>query len=292
MSETETAGRPPRSPALRGIVDRFWYVSAPDRYGIETKLPTPTAQLVVNLDAPRLSTRTCGSGPAGTATAGAVGLSPIAAGAVVLDRSEQRRTAGVVIRPEAVGALAGIPAHALGPLTGLDILWGSGAERLQAAAGSGATGEAALDRLETALVDMVGGRAAADPCCRAAIAHLRAGASVRGTADRIGVSQSTLNRRFRAATGLTAKRCQRLLRLDTAVRLAAAEPEPDWPGLALAAGFYDQAHLVHEFADLAGISPTRWHRAASADPFHVRLPAADDFLQDARPRRHDHRSHE
>src|SRR5690625_173056 len=111
MSRTESSGRPPKSPGLRGLVDRFWYVSDPDRRGAEIKLPTPTAQIVVNLDAARLSTRSHRSRSAETETAGAVGLSAIAPGAVVLDRCEQRRRAGGVLPPDASPAVARDPAH-------------------------------------------------------------------------------------------------------------------------------------------------------------------------------------
>lgn len=273
----EMSGRPSRLPQLAGIVDRLWYVEDVGCNGWELKLPTTTAQLIINLDADRLSTRRPGRGADSLLTSGPVGLTAIAGSAEVLDRTEQRRTAGVVIRAEAVGAVAGQPAEALGDLVDLDVLIKNGTDRIIDAAAAGRTGSEVLDLLERELVRLLRDRPGPDADCRAAIGLLRSGRAVAEVADLLGTSQSTLSRRFRRAVGMTAKHYQRLLRLECIVGLAASDPSPDWAEIAVRSGCYDQSHLVHEFSELTGLTPAHW-RQARAGGFHLRLD--DDFLQD------------
>lgn len=262
---------------LVGIVERLWYVADSRIRGREIKLPTTSAQIVINLDADRLTTQPAVSERA-IVTAGSVGVSPIAPTAVILDRREQRRTAGIVLRPEALGAVAGTTAESLEVLVDASQIWGSPVECLPEVAVSARTGPEALDRIEAALAVMLHDRAEPDSGCRAAIDQLSMGVPVAETARRVGLSQSTLVRRFRAAVGMTPKHYQRLLRLERVITSSRHETVPDWARISTICGFSDQAHLTHEFTDLTTFSPSRWRSAVAADPFHI---AVDDFLQDA-----------
>lgn len=272
----EMAGRPPRLAQLAGFVDRLWYVGDADRRGWELKLPTTAAQVIINLDQERLTTRPLAAG--GTLACGAVGLSAIARSAVVLDRTEQRRTAGIVIRPESLGAVIGGSADDLDALVDLDSLIPGAAERLPGAASAGRSPGEVLDLLELELADLLRTRPNPDRICRAAVGLLRSGRTVTAVAEALGTSHSTLSRRFRHAVGMPPKHYQRLLRLERAIAMAAPDPAPDWAAIAARSGCYDQAHLIHEFDELAGLTPTGWHRAGAGSPFH--LPLDDDFLQD------------
>jgi AraC-like DNA-binding protein len=79
--------------------------------------------------------------------------------------------------------------------------------------------------------------------------------------------------------GLAPKLYCRVLRLQRALRLAAAEPGTPWAELALAAGYSDQPHLNRDFAELAGMSPGTYRAHAPASPSHV--PLAVKSVQDA-----------
>jgi AraC-like DNA-binding protein len=70
-----------------------------------------------------------------------------------------------------------------------------------------------------------------------------------------GLPQRTLLARFDDWVGVTPKQLARASRLRSV--LARVEPgaEVRWADIALDCGFYDQAHLVHEFQDLLGLSP-------------------------------------
>lgn len=79
-------------------------------------------------------------------------------------------------------------------------------------------------------------------------------------ATEIGWSRKHLVGRFRSELGLTPKSVARMLRFHRACGLARSGIAPGWAGIAAESGYADQAHLVREFAALAGESPTAWAR--------------------------------
>ncbi|WP_157851244.1 MULTISPECIES: AraC family transcriptional regulator [Streptomyces] len=46
---------------------------------------------------------------------------------------------------------------------------------------------------------------------------------------------------------------------------------PDWAALAADCGYHDQAHLIHEFRALAGITPTAYAPRSRLERNHVPL---------------------
>ncbi len=54
-----------------------------------------------------------------------------------------------------------------------------------------------------------------------------------------------------------------------------AGASPDWANVAASSGYYDQAHLIAEFRDLVGLTPTAFAlRAREQNPPIRRLPDA------------------
>ncbi len=91
-------------------------------------------------------------------------------------------------------------------------------------------------------------------------------APIGGIATGIGWSRKHLADRFRAEVGIGPKAAARLLRFHRACRMARAGAG-GWAGIAAACGYADQAHLVREFAELAGETPTAWaRRLGGLDP--------------------------
>ena len=77
---------------------------------------------------------------------------------------------------------------------------------------------------------------------------------------RAGTSLRQLERQFREDVGLTPKTFSRIVRLQAAlrrVRQGSALTE-----VALACGFYDQAHMTRDFRELASMSPGAWQSHA------------------------------
>lgn len=84
-------------------------------------------------------------------------------------------------------------------------------------------------------------------------------ASVTTLAERIGWSRQHLTRRFSAEFGLAPKLAARITRFERARGMIASTPPfVTLAQVAASCGYYDQAHLNRDFADLAGCSPTTW----------------------------------
>jgi transcriptional regulator GlxA family with amidase domain len=81
-------------------------------------------------------------------------------------------------------------------------------------------------------------------------------ASITDLAEDAGVSRRHLAKLFRAEIGATPKTMARILRFEHARHMAGTVPRLGWANIADAAGYADQAHLVREFRELSGLSPT------------------------------------
>ena len=75
---------------------------------------------------------------------------------------------------------------------------------------------------------------------------------------------------FGEQVGMTPKRYCRLMCFQRVVRQIASDQPVDWVDVALASGFCDQAHMVHEFRAFSGLSPERYLTAEQPLPNHVR----------------------
>jgi AraC-like DNA-binding protein len=88
-------------------------------------------------------------------------------------------------------------------------------------------------------------------------------------ARRLGVSERTLHRDVRAATGLPPTTLARILRFRAAVAGLRGGPPPALSALALACGYADQSHLTREVRALAGLPPTALVAAGRDGEFQV-----------------------
>ncbi|KUF13580.1 AraC family transcriptional regulator [Streptomyces silvensis] len=182
------------------------------------------------------------------------------------------RQQGVLVSLTPLGARAvyGMPAAALADrLVPLDELLGAlGAElveRLRTAT-TWAGRFAALDELFLRAVGRTGGGdrvprtgpevAEAWRRLVAARGRVQVGAVAAG----LGWSRRHLTERFRDEVGLSPKTFARVLRFEHAHDLASAHDPLPWAGVATVSGYADQAHLVRDWREFTGRSPTAWRR--------------------------------
>ena len=97
-----------------------------------------------------------------------------------------------------------------------------------------------------------------DPAVSAAVRRIRRQRGLEPVAalcSSVGTSQRELERRFAVHVGLSPKRLARLVRFQSFLRAASTGNATSLVQLALEHGYYDQAHLVHEFRALGGRPP-------------------------------------
>jgi len=84
-------------------------------------------------------------------------------------------------------------------------------------------------------------------------------------AQELGWSRKHLVTRFRRDIGRTPKAVARVIRFSYMFHLAKTSPEINWPGIALDCGYADQAHLIRDFVEYTGHSPTTWQKFAQSN---------------------------
>ena len=80
-------------------------------------------------------------------------------------------------------------------------------------------------------------------------------ARISAIAEKLGWSRKHLAGSFSNAIGIGPKTLSRIVRFNRALGLS-RQQSADWAGIAADCGYADQAHLVREFRDLAGETPT------------------------------------
>ena len=74
----------------------------------------------------------------------------------------------------------------------------------------------------------------------------------------MGYSRKQLINRFRQHIGLPPKLAARVIRFSHAVRLLQESEERNWMDIAFDAGYYDQSHLIRDFLEFTGSTPTEY----------------------------------
>jgi AraC-like DNA-binding protein len=73
------------------------------------------------------------------------------------------------------------------------------------------------------------------------------------------LSIKQFERKFKDRTGVNPKLFSRLIRFDNAFRTKNAKPSLDWLSIAIDCNYYDYQHLVRDYKDFTGYSPTVFH---------------------------------
>lgn len=79
----------------------------------------------------------------------------------------------------------------------------------------------------------------------------------------LGLSKRQFQRRFSSATGLTPKQFARLRRFRSSASNVLQTPPEAWGQVAATYGYADQAHMIREFTEFSGLSPTAFQKQIS-----------------------------
>ena len=262
-------------PPLDAYVESIWICrNAPQPHTLERILPTGAAQLIVNLKEDE--TRVYDSrDPDRCATTVGTILSGPYSRFQVIDTSEQELVAGVAFKPGGTVPFIRIPADEISdadvPLAALWKRTDVAALREQLLASR--DGDAALDVLEATLRAHFRppGLHPAVAFALTAFARASGTATIAGVTGAIGMSPKRFIERFKIEVGLTPKRFCRIRRFQSAVTRVHAGRPLNWPAVALSAGYFDQAHFIHDFRSFAGLTPTGYQAARTPFQNHVKF---------------------
>jgi AraC-like DNA-binding protein len=142
-------------------------------------------------------------------------------------------------------------------------VWGQAGADLEERLAAMPTLRARLGALENCLLRRLACAPAADAVLDAVLASVerdRGAVSVRQLSDAAGWSRQHLRRKFAAAVGISPKQFCRVVRFRKLVQSARAHPL-GWAEAAAEFGYYDQAHLITDFREFAGLTPTQFFAA-------------------------------
>jgi AraC-like DNA-binding protein len=261
----------PHAPALAAFVASLRYHEGEIPAAFERMLPTGQTHLLVNLHEDEFRTY---SGPDCAAvhrTHGAVLAGPRSR-STVIDTNEQRCLVRVDFKWGGAAGFFRLPLSETGnQFVELDQLWGRAGAVLRERLLEARTPNAKLQVLETVLLEHLARLQRPEPAISLASCALEHGLSVSQAASRLGLLPKTFVRRFRQHVGLAPKRFSRVRRLQRVLRTMGASHAVDWAALAVDHGYSDQAHLIHDFRALTGITPLAYRPSPAGERNHVPL---------------------
>lgn len=95
--------------------------------------------------------------------------------------------------------------------------------------------------------------------------------SVAAVRERIGLSERRFSRVFSEEVGMTPKLFQRICRFQKTISSLPTGGEVDWAGTALASGYYDQAHLIHDCRAFSSMTPADFFATRIVQRSHLPL---------------------
>jgi AraC-like DNA-binding protein len=261
----------PHSLALRSFVKAFHYHEADLPFTLERIMPNGQAHLMVNLAEDEFRTYGAARAEQISRHSGAVVAGPHAK-SVVIDTRAQRWLAAVEFRHGGAARFFSMPMTDISNrVVQLQDVWRNDETLLRERLLDAHTPASTFRIFEEVLFDHL--RPGFDPAIQYAITALRAGVPVSQVASCLGLSPRTLARRFSSQVGVTPKRFARVHRLQRVLRAVCRSSKPDWCGLAAELGYTDQAHLIHDFRDLADITPSEYKPHSQQRNNHVPIVA-------------------
>jgi AraC-like DNA-binding protein len=234
---------------LSGFVDYFWmYSGYAQPHRRERVLPAGAVELVFRINADG----TYASGVAGPRST-----------AMLLDTSQPFSVIAVHFKPGGGFPFFGVPVRELrNQSVDLELLWGRAAASVRDRLWDAQAPDTRFAILEQALND-----SAREFECDAAVRYAhrefeRSDGAMRVTdvVGKAGVSWNRLLDSFQSEVGLTPKAFCRLQRFNAALTAVDGRGEVNWTEVALACGYFDQAHFNHDFRDFTGLSPSDYLR--------------------------------
>ncbi|MDJ0754644.1 MAG: helix-turn-helix domain-containing protein [Ardenticatenaceae bacterium] len=247
----------PQGP-LADFVELMWVQREFDRpHTLERVLPTGEMTLSINFDRRE-------------ATIGGAHTRPF-----VLNRGSMSSHIGVHFKPGGAFPFLPVPAADLqNELVSLDSLWGQAVFSWRDQLLEARLPTRQFRLMERLLLSLAPSAKNRHPAVEFAVDYLAAtnGAQpLTYITDQIGLSSRRLRQLFADQVGLTPKVYGRVRRFQNALTIIGHNEQIDWADIALACGYFDQAHFAHEFRKFSGLTPTMYLAAGKAERNHIPL---------------------
>jgi AraC-like DNA-binding protein len=262
-------------PPLSDFVGLFWFYDGDEPgHALERVLPTGTVELVINLrdDTIRLLGRT--STDRFQSFRGPVLCGPHSE-FFVIPTSGQASILGVHFKPGGAFPFLPVPPGELhNAHVSLDALWGAKAGQLRERLLEAKAPAGKFAVLEQALLAQAARPLARHPAVAFALKQFQRvplAGTIADLTEQVGLSPRRFIQVFAEEVGLTPKLFCRVQRFQEVLRFIGRERRLAWADVALACGYYDQAHFIHDFRAFSGLNPTSYLRNRAEHPNHVPL---------------------
>jgi len=188
---------------------------------------------------------------------------------VFLTPDTRVNTMGAVLNPGATLALFGIPAYEFqNRIVNLESIIGSGIGEIRSHLSEASTHGEKIKILQAFLLGLVNNDISANRIIKYAIQELKISdtrVTVQNMVKKFGISQKHFIHLFKNEIGMPPKTFLRICRFHQLLDRLVGQSSPDWTDIALNSGYYDQAHMIHEFKSITGIQPTGYETISRRD---------------------------
>jgi AraC-like DNA-binding protein len=192
----------------------------------------------------------------------------------MIDSARDESILGVHFKPGGAFPFLKLPAGELhNTHVSLETLWGTKAAALRDQLLEAKTPEVRFHLLERFLMAEASRSLVRHPAVAFALKEFQGvphARTISEVANQIGISQRRFIQVFRDEVGLTPKLFCRIQRFQKVLRRIWKRQPFEWVDVALACGYYDQAHFINDFQAFSGLNPTVYiKQRGDRNPNHV-----------------------
>jgi AraC-like DNA-binding protein len=180
------------------------------------------------------------------------------------DTSDWNQVVGVEIKPGALKTLTGIAGDDLKEaIIPLEMFWGSQADQILNQLEDCDESSQQLALLEEQLFLKIQKNPSKDHFVLEATKYIerhKGQSTLKSFLSQTGYSRSQVFRKFEESMGLSPKSYAQVVRFKNLLMDSITLLKPDWARLASEYGYYDQAHLAHDFYKVTGKYPESFHK--------------------------------
>ena len=262
------------SPPLSPYIDCLWYrretVSSRKR---QRALPTGGVDVIFNLSDGALRVFADASDCVGESFESAV-VHGAHSRYFVLDARRDVHVMGVHFRAGGAALLSLHGDELTDKHASLADVWGREALLVHESLCEAQTARAKFEILERAMLQRLQASRLVHPAVSFAVRRMQTDpAPVRVATLRAatGYSARRFHTLFRDHIGLGPKVFSRIVRMRMLVENIARSTHVDWADLAAQCGYYDQAHLTHDFREFTGVTPTEYRPVSPQSALHMEI---------------------